>query len=68
MFLKQSCMHYGKHDLENVDRQIGTIKQEIEFERSASEHVSSRARYLLDDLKILHKQRAVVLFLMRQDS
>ena len=66
----RSMRRYDHHDLASVDKQIENLKQQIEFERSGYaylENDSPRVKYLLDDLQVLHKQRAVVLFLMRQE-
>lgn len=69
----RNIRQYNQQDLELVDKQIETVKQQIEFERSTFGHAypendSPRVQYLLDDLQVLHKQRAVIVFFIRQSK
>lgn len=67
----RNIRQYDQKDLQIVDKQIEAVKQQIKFECSTfgddyPDTDSPRVRYLLDDLQVLHKQRAVVLFFIRQ--
>ena len=62
--------HFHEDQLGLVDKQIEITKQQIEFEQTVFGHAyktseSPRVRYLLDDLDVLNKQRAVVKFLLQ---
>lgn len=63
----------SKLDLEIFNRRIEIVKQEIEFERKTFGHAyphgdSIRVSYLRHDLRILNKQRAELVLLMREDG
>lgn len=56
---------YSQKDLDVFDKHIDLVKQEIEFERKTFGHAfpfgdSQRVSYLLEDLRILNKQRAEI--------
>lgn len=64
---------YSQKDLDVFDKHIDLVKQEIEFERKTFGHAfplrdSQRVGYLLNDLRVLNKQRAEIKGLIQQEK